>query len=120
MEYYPILLVVGFVGVAVLLLSSIGYELVDVLADHGKIRYRRVELSELAKEVNGFIQLVSLVIAVLTLFTMLSALAFYDSILIDPTAPDRLRLLLETSILITWMVVIVNVPVLHYKKLRKV
>lgn len=120
MEYYPILLVVGFIGVAILFLSSFGYGLVDILSDHGKIRYRRVELSELTEEVNGAIQLVSLAIAVLTAFMLFSAIAFYDSILMDPTAPDRLRLLLESSILITWMAVIVTVPALHYKKLRKV
>lgn len=120
MEYYPILLVVGFIGVAILLLSSFGYGLVDILADHGKIRYRRVDLSEVAEEVICAIQLASLAIAVGTVLVLLSAIAFYDSILVDPTAPDRLRLLLESSILITWIAVITTVPALHYKKLRKV
>lgn len=120
MSDYTVLITVGFVGVVVLLLSSFAYGMIDVLSDHGKIKYKHVDMGITTEEIHGAMQLVGVGVAVVTILMLLSALTFHDSILMNPDAPNRLAILLECSVIGTWLTIVLTVPALHYKKLRKV
>lgn len=119
MEGYSILIIIGFIGVVILFASAFAYGLIDILDEHGKINYKHIDMTTTEEEINGAVQLSSLGISVVTVLILITAITFYDTILMNPSAPPRLALLLEGGVLITWVAVIVSVPMLHYKKITK-